>query len=179
MSSTISRRPRETSRALVHERLGRLAASSAVAVAGAIALFNTCNKPTLSIAWWLVYTIGAGLVLSPKRGDSLKVIALLALLPAATPMIVYSLVLNLTEYEVCMSFAIRPDRVLAFAILLPLITWLAIFIFSFGRLPAKSAARFILGTSENPERIEKIASAIRSIIAAIAMIVLLISALGK
>jgi hypothetical protein len=169
----------------LHERMGRLAASCVVAVVGAIVLSNACQSasPTPSIAWWLVYTLGAGLVLNTQRGENPRVLALLAALPALTPMIVFGFLLFRTQSSstslVCMSFPVPPPMMLPFAILLPLITWLAIFIFSFGWVPARSVSRFIEKVSKRPAQVRKVANAIRMLVAALVTVVMLIATLGR
>jgi hypothetical protein len=166
------------------ERMGRLAASCVIAVIGSIVLTNACQdpSPTPAIAWWLAYTLGAGLVLSTQRGEKAKALALLAILPALTPIIVFGFLLlriQRSDTLVCMSFPVPPTMTLPFAILLPLITWLAIFIFSFGWVPARAVARFVLGVIRKPAQVTKVANAIRLLVSALVTIVMLISVLGR
>ena len=103
-------------------------------------------------------------------------------LPALTPIIVFGFLLMQSERTgevICMSLPVRPDRVLPFTILLPVITWLAIFIFSFGWVPAKSTAAFLQKVMKKPTQVSKVANAIRLLISALATTVMLVAVLGK
>lgn len=171
MSSNISARNRE--------RLGRLAASCAIAVIGTVSLENACNHFPVVIVWWLLYTIACGLVLNTRRGESLTALLFLAIAPTATPIMTELVLLLSGQDNLCISIHLPDDPLkrVAIVILIPTVTWAAIVIFSFGNGPAKAAARWVQKLTPKGN-VEEIGSVIRAIVSVVIAIVLALSRLG-
>src|SRR5450755_2116896 len=109
MSSVILQPPNLANHNERQERLGRLAASCAVAVLGTIPLENSCGIFPNVIVWWLVYTLGSGLVLNSRRGENLPVLARYAILPALTPMITYGVLFLADKANLCVSIPLSSN----------------------------------------------------------------------
>lgn len=181
MSSNTSLPPSTADRRERNERLGRLAASCAIAVLGTIPLENSCGQFPAVIVWWFVFVLGSGLVLNSRKGEDLGTLAKYAILPALVPMITYGVLFLADQAKLCVSFPLagNPYKAIATVVVLPLLTWLAIVIFSFGRVPALTFARWFAGPEATVEHVEKIGSIIRSVVTTLSAAVTLIAGLGK
>jgi len=181
MSSVISQPPNTAEHKERQERLGRLSASCAVAVIGTLPLENSCGEFPNVIVWWLLYTLGSGLVLNSRKGEDPSVLRKYAILPALTPMITYGVLFLAEKANLCISFPLSHNiyKAVATVVALPVLTWTAIVIFSFGREPAMAFARWIAGKEVSTERIERIGSTIRSVVTTLSATVILIAGLGK
>jgi hypothetical protein len=158
------------------EKRGRLAVSTIVAIVGTVALINACGKMPQVIVWWLLFTIGCGVMLNSEEGTPAKELALTALLPTLTPLLVglFMFAIDINSSP-CISF---PWGRSPFAVpLLFMFTWIAIFLFSYARQPLLEFSEW-LATKRAGGNIDRIFWASRAILVGVAGLVLLIASLG-
>lgn len=152
--------------------LGRLAVSSIVAVLGFVALNQACGVMPNVIIWWLLYCIGSGTVLNSETGEPPKVLALLSALPAIVPVLMLGFFV-LAEKPVCLSL---PSPWIP--LMLPVVSWLAIFILSFSRTPLRGFVE-ILVRPDTEQKAKRVISMLQLLIAGVTGSVLALLTLGK
>ncbi|HEX2855755.1 MAG TPA: hypothetical protein VHO24_21140 [Opitutaceae bacterium] len=151
---------------------GRLALSTIVAILGFIALNQACNLLPDVLIWWLIYTIGSGVVLNADDTIQPGTLALLAVWPAFVPVIVLGFFL-LAGMNLCLSL---PTPWIG--MLLPPVSWFAIFIFSFARKPLRAMFESA-GDKKTEEQIKRAISVVQIVIGGIIAIALALSGLGS
>lgn len=156
----------------IQAALGRLALSSIVAVLGFVALNQACGVMPNVIVWWLVYCIGSGTVLNSEAGEPPKALALFSLLPAIVPILMLGFFV-IAEKPVCLSL---PSPWIP--LMLPVASWLAIFIFSFSRTPLRGFVDVLI-RPDTEQKAKRAISVLQVLIAGVTGIVLAILTLGK
>lgn len=152
--------------------LGRLAVSSIVAVLGFIALNRACGVLPDVIVWWLFYCVGSGVVLNSEAGSPPRNLALLSILPALVPVLMLGFFV-LAERHVCLSM---PSPWIA--VLLPIVSWFSIFVFSFARTPLNQLLQILIHP-DTEQKAKRAITVAQLIIAGIATIGLSLMGLGK
>jgi hypothetical protein len=119
------------------ERLGRLALGSIAAIIASLVLQGICSDPSKAMGVWLLYTIVVACAINSQDGEPALVLAAMAILPAATPLLVLSYPLLFLNEGVCFSGAILTGRAAGFVALfflfLLLASWVAIVLFAYAR----------------------------------------------
>lgn len=156
---------------MLQNNLPRLAVSCILAVLGFVALHNACGILPDVIIWWLLYTVACGIVIHPKGRSRIGDHAVLAILPALTPVLVL-LFFVIAEHDICYSV---PNQWAAVA-LLPA-SWFAIFIFSFSKAPILAAIKY-LGGPTSKEKLDRIFRAFSVVVAGVIACVMALAALG-
>lgn len=152
--------------------LGRLALSSIVAVLGFVALNQACGEVPGVVVWWLIYCIGSGAVLNSEAGESPKTLAVLSLLPASVPVMMLGFFV-IAEKPVCLSM---PSKWIPY--MLPVVSWFAIFIFSFSRTPLRSFVEHLIAPGAE-EKAKRAISLLQLLIAGITGTALALLTLGR
>lgn len=152
--------------------LGRLAISSIVAVLGFIALNRTCGLLPDVIVWWLFYCVGCGVVLNTEAGDQPRTLAVLSILPAIIPVLMLGFFVLVEKY-VCLSF---PSPWVA--VLLPIVSWFSIFVFSFARAPLRNVVDISLRPNTE-EKVKRLITVAQLVIGGIIAVALSLMSLGK
>jgi len=154
-----------------NEEMGRLAVSSIVAVMGFIVLNKACGLIPDVIIWWLLYAIGSGVVLNTEQGERPATLMKLSILPAIVPVLML-VFFTIVGIDLCLSLP-SPWIIL----MLPIVSWVSIFIFSFARAPISQFVSWVV-TGGSVNKINKVITAIQIIISGVAAIALSLSLLG-
>lgn len=155
-----------------HEEIGRLGAACIVAVLAGFLFLRTENYDN-AILIWLLYTVGAGVILNTEAGVSQKRLALLALLPALTPLIMLSHVwLIMGEAEHFSGLRTDSPRFVYLILFFAAVSWAGIFLFSFTRKWILSLLMHIR-QPDAATPIKNIEAWVRAIISLIAAVTLL------
>lgn len=152
--------------------LGRLALASIVGVLGFIALNQSCGVMPNVVIWWMIYCIGAGVVLNTETGEAAKTLAVLSIFPALVPALMAGFFV-LAEKPVCLSL---PSKWIPF--MLPVVSWLAIFIFSFARTPLRGLIELLV-RPDTEQKASRAISVAQILITGVSTIALALIALGK
>lgn len=152
--------------------LGRLAVSSIIAVLGFIALNRVCGILPDVIVWWLFYCVGSGVVLNSEAGSPPRTLALLSVLPAFVPVLMLGFFVLAGEW-VCLSM---PSPWIA--VLLPVVSWFSIFVFSFARTPLNQVLQILIHP-DTEQKAKRAITVAQLVIAGIATIALALISLGK
>lgn len=152
--------------------LGRLALASIVGVLGFIALNQSCGVMPNVVIWWMIYCIGAGVVLNTETGEAPKTLAVLSIFPALVPALMAGFFV-LAEKPVCLSL---PSKWIPF--MLPVVSWLAIFIFSFARTPLRGLIELLV-RPDTEQKASRAISVAQILITGVSTIALALIALGK
>jgi len=119
------------------ERLGRLAMGTIASIVGGIVLQGICNDPIRAIACWLLYVIVVAVAINSPECDTPGALAVLAILPAITPLIVLAYPAIILQQGVCISGMRLNDRtpglIIGFCIFFIAVSWIAITLFAFAR----------------------------------------------
>lgn len=120
-----------------NERLGRMAMGTILAVIGGIVLQGICSDPIRAIACWLLYVVVVAIAINSERCDEMRALAVLAILPAITPLIVLAYPVMFLNQGVCIS-GVRLTReqgglIAGFCVFFAIVSWLAITLFAFAR----------------------------------------------
>lgn len=164
-----------TSRLTKTSRLERLlpsiAVATIVAVVGGISLIKqTSEYSTEIIAWWLVYAVCCALALNTRVDDTLSDVALMAMVPAAVPVLQAAIIQVITRRDVPISGQdLDPGR----AALISAVDWIGIFLFSYGRRSILQAIEWAKRpeTRKTLKNIELTVRALALLIGTIALIV--------
>lgn len=152
--------------------LGRLAVSSIIAVLGFVALNRACDLLPDVIVWWLFYCVGCGVVLNSEAGDRPRTLALLSILPALVPVLMLGFFV-LSERHLCLSLS-SPW----IAILLPIVSWFSIFVFSFAREPLRGVLELFIDPDAE-KKVTRAITVVQILITGIVAVALSLMALGK
>jgi hypothetical protein len=162
------------------KRQARVALATLAAVVGGIILINNCSALERAMGAWLLFVLAAAIALNSDTGESPKVLAKLAVLPAITPLLVWAYPVLFTDASLCISFVRLTNRaiwfVVAFALFIAFVSWFAIVLFAFARNQILELAT--RGTEKpTADRIRNIAKTVRAIVAVVAAVGLLYLAL--
>jgi hypothetical protein len=161
--------------------LPRIAISTIVAMIGGIALMQQAGKvaeqfkdPGSLISWWLLYAVCSALALSTKRDDALREVAAIALLPALVPVIQALIIQFITGVLAKLSGV---PLTLKRAIVISVVDWIGIFLFSYGRQAILKAIEWA-SNPETKERLKTIEAVVRRLALLIGTLALIIAGKG-
>ncbi len=161
-----------------NEELGRISVSCVVAVIAGSLLLSPSIWGMAPILWWLVYTLGCGVLLNTKRGEKPSRLALFALAPALAPLVAVLYLFLIDKLDRFSDLDADNPRFPLLLLFFVLVSWLGIFLFSFARLAVLGFLRWV-AKGKGTDWLSKAELTVRALIGLLAALALLAATLAS